>query len=140
MRIIILMSLVFHVALSSAQVNAKLKTKMDLQAKEVEAKMIGWRRDFHQYPELSNREKRTAAKVAEHLRSLGIEVQTDIAYTGVVGILKGAKPGPTARISRRFGPGPEMVKPGTSARSPVPAKPRVDTAPKRPEAGLASAS
>jgi amidohydrolase len=98
MRIIILMGLVFHVALSTAQVNAKLQTKMDLQAKEVEAKMIGWRRDFHQYPELSNREKRTAAKVAEHLRSLGIEVQTDIAYTGVVGILKGAKPGPVVAL------------------------------------------
>jgi amidohydrolase len=61
--------------------------------KSVEAKVIDWRRDFHQYPELSNREFKTADKIAEHLKSLGIEVQTGVAITGVVGILKGNKPG-----------------------------------------------
>lgn len=59
----------------------------------VEAKVIDWRRDFHQYPELSNREFKTAEKIAKHLKSLGIEVQTGVAKTGVVGILKGNKPG-----------------------------------------------
>lgn len=59
----------------------------------IEEKVIEWRRDFHQNPELSNREFKTAEKIAKHLKSLGIEVQTGIAYTGVVGILKGNKPG-----------------------------------------------
>ncbi|WP_158978349.1 amidohydrolase [Cellulophaga sp. L1A9] len=59
----------------------------------VEKKIIDWRRDFHQYPELSNREFKTAEKIAKHLKSIGIEVQTGVAKTGVVGILKGNKPG-----------------------------------------------
>ncbi len=60
---------------------------------KVEDKVIAWRRHFHQNPELSNREYKTAATIAKHLRSLGIEVQTNVAHTGVVGILKGGKPG-----------------------------------------------
>jgi amidohydrolase len=64
----------------------------------VDAKVVEWRRDFHQHPELSNREFRTAAKVAEHLESLGIEVRTGVAHTGVVGILKGGKPGPVVAL------------------------------------------
>ncbi|MGB5691040.1 MAG: amidohydrolase, partial [Flavobacteriaceae bacterium] len=59
----------------------------------VEGKVIEWRRDIHQNPELSNREFKTAEKVANHLRSLGIEVKTGVAHTGVVGILKGDLPG-----------------------------------------------
>jgi amidohydrolase len=82
----------------SAQVNPKIQTKLDAMAKEVEPKVIEWRRHFHQYPELSNREFKTAAKVAEHLKSLGIEVQTGVAKTGVVGILKGGKPGPVIAL------------------------------------------
>jgi amidohydrolase len=81
-----------------AQVNTKLQTKLDVQAKEVEPKVIEWRRHFHQFPELSNREVKTAAKIAEHLKSLGINVQTGIAKTGVVGILKGDKPGPVVAL------------------------------------------
>ncbi|AIZ42825.1 amidohydrolase [Cellulophaga baltica] len=61
--------------------------------KSVEQKVIDWRRDFHQYPELSNREFKTAEKIAKHLKSLGIEVQTGVAKTGVVGVLKGNTPG-----------------------------------------------
>lgn len=82
----------------SAQTNPKLQTKIDQMAKDIEAKVIEWRRDFHQHPELSNREFKTAAKVAEHLKSLGIEVKTGVAKTGVVGILKGAKPGPVIAL------------------------------------------
>lgn len=59
----------------------------------VESKVIEWRRDIHQYPELSNREFKTAEKIAAHLKSLGIEVQTGVAHTGVVGLLKGNRPG-----------------------------------------------
>jgi amidohydrolase len=59
----------------------------------IEKKVIEWRRYFHQNPELSNREFNTAKKIAEHLESLGLEVQTGIAKTGVVGLLKGDNPG-----------------------------------------------
>ncbi|MEE2025940.1 amidohydrolase [Alkalimonas mucilaginosa] len=65
---------------------------------ELEQKVIAWRRDIHQHPELSNREFRTAALVAEHLLALGMEVQTEIAHTGVVGILRGGKPGPVIAL------------------------------------------
>lgn len=59
----------------------------------IKDKIIAWRRDIHQNPELSNREFKTAEKIAEHLKSLGIEVQTGVAHTGVVGILKGKNTG-----------------------------------------------
>lgn len=67
--------------------------KLEKQYKNIEQQVIDWRRDFHQYPELSNREFKTAEKIAAHLRSLGIEVQTGVAKTGVVGVLKGDKKG-----------------------------------------------
>nr|WP_255513272.1 amidohydrolase [Lutibacter sp. Hel_I_33_5] len=70
--------------------NAQDLTK-DINA--IENKVIEWRRDFHQNPELSNREFNTAKKIAKHLKSLGIEAQENIAKTGVVGVLKGNKPG-----------------------------------------------
>ncbi|MCW0461567.1 N-acetylcysteine deacetylase [Xanthomonas sacchari] len=63
-------------------------------ASRLQAKVVEWRRDFHQHPELSNREERTAAKVAERLRALGLKPQTGIAHHGVVAIVKGALPGP----------------------------------------------
>ena len=83
---------------TSAQVSPKLQAKIDLQAKEMESKVIEWRRHIHQYPELSNRETKTAAYVAEHLKSLGIEIQAGVAKTGVVGLLKGGKPGPVIAL------------------------------------------
>jgi amidohydrolase len=66
---------------------------MDKDIANIESKVIEWRRDIHEHPELSNREFKTAEKIAAHLTSLGLEVQTGIAHTGVVGILKGNKPG-----------------------------------------------
>lgn len=68
-------------------------------AQPVDAKVLGWRRDFHQYPELGNREFRTAKIVAAHLKGLGLEVNTGVAHTGVTAVLKGGKPGP--RIALR---------------------------------------
>ena len=65
----------------------------------INPKVVEWRRDFHAHPELGNRETRTAKVVADHLRALGLEVRTGIAVTGVVGVLKGGKPGP--RIALR---------------------------------------
>jgi amidohydrolase len=61
-------------------------------------KVVAWRRDIHEHPELSFEETRTAALVAAHLRSLGMEVQTEVGRTGVVGILKGGRPGPTVAL------------------------------------------
>jgi amidohydrolase len=63
------------------------------KAEAIEEKVIEWRRHFHQNPELSNREYKTGEKIAEHLKSLGLEVQTGVAHTGVVAILIGGKPG-----------------------------------------------
>jgi len=65
---------------------------------KIEQKVIAWRHDLHQNPELGNRETRTAALIAKHLQSLGIEVKTNVAKTGVVGILKGDKPGPVVAL------------------------------------------
>jgi amidohydrolase len=76
----------------------KLRPEIDKQASAIEDKVIEWRRDIHQNPELGNNEIRTAKKVADHLRALGIEVQEGVAVTGVVGILKGGKPGPTVAL------------------------------------------
>ena len=64
----------------------------------IEQKVINWRHDFHQNPELGNREFRTAEIIAKHLQSLGMEVQTKVGLTGVVGILKGDKPGPVIAL------------------------------------------
>ncbi|MEP6736360.1 MAG: amidohydrolase [Chryseolinea sp.] len=92
---LILCGILFH---SQAQITPKLQAKLDQQAKDLEQKVIEWRRYFHEHPELSNREVNTAAKVAEHLRSLGIEVQTGVAKTGVIGLLKSGKPGPVIAL------------------------------------------
>jgi amidohydrolase len=88
--------LIFETAV--AQMNSKLQAKIDQQAREIEGKVIEWRRHFHQYPELSNREIKTAAIVADHLKKLGMEVQTGVAKTGVVGLLKTGKPGPVIAL------------------------------------------
>lgn len=77
----------------SAQVNSS-QSKLLQQADALEPKLIEWRRHFHQFPELSNREVKTGTRIAELLRGMGIEVQHPVAKTGVVGILRGAKPGP----------------------------------------------
>ncbi len=67
--------------------------ELNKDCEAIEQKVIEWRRDFHQNPELSNREFETAKKIAKHLKSLGIETQENVAKTGVVGILKGKKTG-----------------------------------------------
>ena len=75
--------------LCHAQIGKKLAKDID----QIESKVIDWRHHFHQNPELSNREFKTAEKIAEHLKSLGMEVQTGVGKTGVVAILKGDNPG-----------------------------------------------
>ncbi len=78
--------------------SSKLDAEVDRLLPQVQAKVIAWRRDIHEHPELSNRETRTAELVANHLRSLGLEVRTGVAHTGVVGVLKGGKPGPVVAL------------------------------------------
>src|SRR5579863_257054 len=76
----------------------ELYAKINAAADKIEPKTISWRRDFHEHPELSNREVRTSKIIADHLRSLGIEVKEGVAKTGVVGILHGSKPGPVVAL------------------------------------------
>ncbi len=75
-----------------------LTRQIEAQIAELEPRVIAWRRDIHEHPELGNREFRTAALVADHLRSLGIEVETEVAHTGVVGVLRGGQPGPVVLL------------------------------------------
>lgn len=77
---------------------SKLISRANEKAESIEQKVIDCRRYYHQYPELSNREFKTAEKIAEQLSALGIEVETGVAKTGVVGILKGGKPGPVVAL------------------------------------------
>jgi amidohydrolase len=72
--------------------------RIDRQADLVLPRVVAWRRDFHQHPELGNREVRTSKIVADHLRALGYEVRTGVAKTGVVGVLRGGKPGPVVAL------------------------------------------
>ncbi len=77
-----------------AQTPAELNDKIVKAADRIEPKCLAWRHQLHQFPELGNHEYKTAKLVATHLRQLGLDVQENVAKTGVVGILKGGKPGP----------------------------------------------
>ena len=90
------MLLAFTVALSfSTQLFATdMSREIDAATARILPKVVEWRRHLHQYPELGNRETKTAKYIEDHLRKLGIEVRAGVAKTGVVGILKGAQPGP----------------------------------------------
>lgn len=98
MKKIILFVLYIAIHQAMAQVNPKLQIKLDQQAKELETKVIEWRRHLHQNPELSNRETQTGAYIAEHLKSLGLKVQMGVAKTGVVALLETGKPGPVIAL------------------------------------------
>jgi amidohydrolase len=75
-----------------------LEKEIRQRASQIESKLIAWRRDIHQYPELAEQETRTSGLVAEHLGKLGLEVTTGVARTGVIAILKGGKPGPVVAL------------------------------------------
>jgi amidohydrolase len=81
-----------------AEAPGTLEAKVRAGSQAVEEKLIAWRRDIHQHPELGDQEKRTAKLVADHLRTLGLEVRTGVARTGVVGVLKGGKTGRTVAL------------------------------------------
>ena len=78
---------------------SSVAARIDAAAAALEPKVVAWRRDFHAHPSSANREFRTAKIVADHLRALGLdEVRTEVAHTGVVGLLKGALPGPVVAL------------------------------------------
>jgi amidohydrolase len=81
-----------------AQAANPLDAEIDRRAQQVEAKVVAWRRDIHEHPELSNREFRTGKIVADYLTSLGLDVRRDVAHTGVVAVLKGGRPGPVVAL------------------------------------------
>lgn len=93
----LLFSFMLMASVSYGQTDAMFSRITSL-ADKIEPRMIEWRRDFHAHPELGNRETRTAEIIAKHLRSLGIEVKTNVAHTGVVGLLVGGKPGPVVAL------------------------------------------
>jgi amidohydrolase len=82
----------------AAQTANPLAAQVDALTAEVLPQVVAWRRDFHQHPELGNRETRTAKIIADELRRLGYEVTTGVAHTGVVAVLKGGKPGPVVAL------------------------------------------
>lgn len=97
LKALLLFNLMLFTTLTFAQVKdySEVITK---KAAKIEQKVIDWRHDIHQNPELGNREFRTSELIAKHLKSLGIQVQTKVGVTGVVGILKGDKPGPVIAL------------------------------------------
>ncbi len=96
-RILSLALLLLSFSLVAQKVDKRQAT-IKSKVSEVEKKVIAWRRDIHEHPELGNREFRTAELIAKHLQSLGIEVKTGVGKTGVVGLLKGALPGPVIAL------------------------------------------
>ena len=87
-------ALSFLIAITSPILAIDMSRDIDAATSKILPKVIEWRRHLHQHPELGNREFKTAKYVEEHLRRLGITVRTGVAKTGVIGILKGAQPGP----------------------------------------------
>ncbi|MDO1557958.1 amidohydrolase [Brevundimonas sp. 2R-24] len=85
-------------AQSAAPVDPALAGRIEAAAAAIQPRVVAWRRDIHQNPELGNAEHRTAALVAEHLRGLGLEVRTGVAHTGVVAVLRGGRPGRTVAL------------------------------------------
>lgn len=75
-----------------------LRAEIDRRVAEIQEKVVAWRRDLHAHPELGNREFRTSELIAEHLRTLGMEVMTGVAHTGVVAVLRGGRPGPVVAL------------------------------------------
>jgi amidohydrolase len=76
----------------------ELSAEVESRIGVLESKVVAWRRDIHEHPELGNREVRTAALVAAHLKALGMEVRTGVSHTGVIGVLRGSQPGPVVAL------------------------------------------
>lgn len=98
MRVLVLILLCLPLPLAAQAPAGPLHAELERRAERVLPKVVAWRRDLHQHPELSNREFRTAKLVAEHLTGLGLEVRTGVAHTGVVAVLRGGRPGPVVAL------------------------------------------
>ena len=92
MKVLVALFVLCSISVSAFAVD--MSREIDAAAEKIKPKLVEWRRHIHQYPELSNREVKTAKFVEDHLRRLGLDVRTGVAKTGVVGILKGGLPGP----------------------------------------------
>jgi len=97
-QLIALFGLLLVFSPAAAMAETSLADNVDALAPQIDAQVLEWRRYFHQHPELSNREFKTAETITAVLEDMGMEVWTGIAHTGVVGILKGGKPGPVIAI------------------------------------------
>ena len=120
MKKLYLLVLCFLSVEAMAQTSA-LKNEISKKADSLHSQTVAWRRDFHEHPELGNHEFRTSAIIAKYLQSLGIEVKTGIATTGVVGILRGGKPGPVVALRA------DMDALPVTERTPVPFASKVKT-------------
>ena len=107
--------LLFHSCVFAQKKN--ISEQIHSSALRLESKTIEWRRDFHQHPELGNREFRTAKIIADHLRSLGLEVKEGVGKTGVVGVLRGSKPGPCVGLRADIDALPIVERTGLSFAS-----------------------
>ncbi|MCW8846040.1 MAG: amidohydrolase [Gammaproteobacteria bacterium] len=97
-RLIALFALIAFASPTALIAEESLLAQVETVAPTVDGKVLEWRRYFHEHPELSNREFNTSKTIEEALRGMGMEVWTDIAHTGVVGILHGGKPGPVVAV------------------------------------------
>ncbi len=97
-RLLLAGSILIFFSFTSNSSKTTLESKIEDLAVQVESKMIEWRHHLHEHPELSNREYKTAEYIAIHMENLGLEVQTGVAHTGVVAILRGGKPGPVVAL------------------------------------------
>jgi len=120
MKKLYLLALLAYAVPALAQ-NNPFKNDVAKKADALQPKIVAWRRDFHEHPELGNHEVRTSGIIARYLESLGIEVKTGIATTGVVGILKGGKPGPVVALRA------DMDALPVTERTPVPFASKVKT-------------
>jgi len=105
--------------LAQAAPPASLRQDIDRRTQAVMDSVVAWRRNIHQHPELSGQEVRTSALVAERLRALGLEVKTEVGGHGVVGLLKGGKPGKVVALRADMDALPVVEPPGLPFASTV---------------------
>jgi len=113
-----LIGLLAQAGFASAQsVDPAVLAGLETKFSAIQPKMVAWRRDIHQHPELSNQETRTAKLVADHLKKLGLEVKTGVGGTGVVALLKGGQPGKVVALRADMDALPVDEKSGLSFAS-----------------------
>jgi amidohydrolase len=129
MKKLYFLALSLYASTTFAQTDA-LKAQIAKKADALQPQLVTWRRDLHEHPELGNHETRTAGIIAAHLKALGLEVKTGVAKTGVVGLLKGGKPGPVVALRADID-GLPIIE-----RTPVPFASKVKTTYNNAEVGV----